>query len=175
MIIYVAENLVNGKKYVGMTQRTLEIRRAQHEQSARYDSSCLLARAIRKYGAASFSWTVIDTAETRAALQDLERRYILELGTMGDGYNMTLGGDGWSGPHAPETKLKMSGSHRKRMADPELRAHLSRKMTEFTKSNREEMSRRAKMNNRPMTEKEIAAYARRREKFKLRKRQRDGT
>jgi hypothetical protein len=58
-IVYQATNLVNGKRYIGLTGRTLKKRRAGHLQAARgTKSNMIFHKAIRKHGAHAFEWKV---------------------------------------------------------------------------------------------------------------------
>ena len=76
MIIYKATNKINGKVYIGQTEKTLEHRKeVHHRDSERMDT--YFYRAIRKYGWENFEWEVIDdSATTREELNALEQYYI---------------------------------------------------------------------------------------------------
>lgn len=164
MLVYLLTNKMTDKKYVGITGQLLSARWQRHRMDARTGFKSYLCRALRKYGPENFSLEVIATASNRADLQKLEIEYIEKLNTRSpNGYNMTIGGDGRHEPHSDETRKKMSEAHRRRMADPELRAHLSQKMREYAQNNPTEMSRRSRCNNGPMTERELAAYEKKRQ------------
>ena len=96
MIIYLVENTVNGKLYVGQTTRTLSERWASHLSYAKSRPSMLLHFAIRKYGAGSFTIEEIDSANSREELDALEQYYIRRFSTCSRdrGYNITPGGRG---------------------------------------------------------------------------------
>lgn len=107
MIIYMATNLINNKKYIGQTTRTLEERQKQHERAYRYKSSKnnIISRAINKYGKENFSWEVIDTAETIEELNTKEEYWISYHNTLkenGCGYNDKKGGNNHT--HSQRTK-----------------------------------------------------------------------
>lgn len=117
MIVYLVENKRNGKRYVGLTKHDLETRWGQHVKDALYErSNMLLHKAIRKNGPDGFVRTVIDTGESEEQLRQLEKDWIEALGThvsLGQGYNMTFGGEGLLGyKHTDETKQKMSESRK---------------------------------------------------------------
>ena len=131
-IIYVAENTVNGKRYVGQTIRKFEYRQAQHKKdSKRLDLK--FYRAIRKYGWDNFNWAVIvEGVEDIDSLNRLEQYWIKELDTFKNGYNSTTGGEGYI--VSAETKKKISesrkGKHfseetKKKMSESQKGKHLS--------------------------------------------------
>lgn len=96
MIIYKATNKINGKVYIGQTEKTLEHRKeVHHRDSERMDT--YFYRAIRKYGWENFKWEVIDdSATTREELNALEQYYIAKYQSFDNkekGYNSTSGGE----------------------------------------------------------------------------------
>lgn len=121
-IIYVAENTVNGKRYVGQTIRKFEYRQAEHKKdSEEFDNK--FYRAIRKYGWDSFNWAVIvEGVESVESLNSLEQYWIKELDTFESGYNSTTGGEGYI--VSDEAKMKMSES-KKGSNHPNYGKHLS--------------------------------------------------
>ena len=61
MIIYRALNIINGKSYIGQTQDdSLELRIEEHLLYAKQSPKYAFNRAINKYGAANFEFTVIE-------------------------------------------------------------------------------------------------------------------
>ena len=95
--IYLIRNTLNGKGYVGKTEKTIARRFSQHEEWARRGSSFPIHRAMRKYGVENFMVTEIVSFESDF-LNDLETGFIGIYGTFAPGgYNLTLGGDGRSG------------------------------------------------------------------------------
>lgn len=92
-IIY--RHTLNNKDYIGYTSQTLEERLEEHIKNSLVDKSERhFHRAIRKYGVDNLMSEVIDRATTKEEAKQKERRYIMELDTFRNGYNMTLGGDG---------------------------------------------------------------------------------
>jgi len=57
-IIYIAINTINNKTYVGKTKYSLKEREKQHLQKVSYVDT-VFYRAIKRYGAINFKWTVI--------------------------------------------------------------------------------------------------------------------
>lgn len=99
MIIYMATNKINGKKYIGMTTWTLEDRKKSHrlrsQKKTKYNSH--FNNAIRKYGFDAFEWEEIDNAMFIKDLEEKEKYWIEYYDTYYNGYNSTLGGEGANG------------------------------------------------------------------------------
>ena len=105
MIVYLLTNKINGKRYVGLTKRTLEERWAQHVSNAKSNvrtSRQLIVRAIKKYGDNNFTTEIIETCEDKKTMCLREIYWIDALKTRADmdghhGYNLTDGGEGING------------------------------------------------------------------------------
>ncbi len=95
-IVYLIENSVNGKKYVGQTIASVEERWSKHRHAAKKGSMYAIHRAIRKYGEANF--TISTIREVRGTFEDLleaEKSCIVEQQCMSPaGYNLSEGGEG---------------------------------------------------------------------------------
>ncbi len=147
-IIYRWTNKVNGKKYVGQTVNPWK-RYLQHKRGEKADSQ-IIDRAILKYGAENFDYTVLLTihADTREELRGLldeaeiaairlEQSYY----KTGLGYNMTRGGmTRGTYNHTEETRLKLSRIMKgKRLSETAKRniaeGHRGLKLTELHKAN----------------------------------------
>jgi group I intron endonuclease len=117
--IYLIRNLVNGKGYVGKTEKTISLRFAQHKNESKLGSKYALHAAMRKYGISNFSVIEIASSEPYQ-LNDLEKHFIAKYGTfapLGNGYNLTLGGEGQTGlVHSKETRLKLSAITKAQLA-----------------------------------------------------------
>lgn len=96
MIIYIAENVKNGKIYIGQTTKTLAQRRKQHVWLSESGSQTYFHKALRKYGPSSFEWFVIYTTSSLKRLNELEMYTIREYKKK-DTYNLTAGGEGTKG------------------------------------------------------------------------------
>jgi group I intron endonuclease len=110
MKIYKITNLVNGKVYIGKWQGSrVEDRWKEHVSDALSGMRRLFYSAIRKYGPTAFGLKTIYTAKTPDELSKMETFFILlhQSHKIENGYNMTLGGDGFRGPHTEETKAKL--------------------------------------------------------------------
>ena len=144
-IIYLITNTVNGKVYVGKTQKTLEKRWSEHCKSSRGKSTSAIHRAIRKYGSGTFTLKVLATSVV-SDLNRLERFWINSLTSISpNGYNLTAGGDGLLNPSA-ETLRKMSEKVKAAWKDPVKRAAINaaRKDSYDTPERREKLSTAAK-------------------------------
>lgn len=99
MFVYLVTNLIDGKKYVGKTEKTVRKRWREHLANARnLKHQEYLYRAIRTHGLENFSVDCLAEATTAEGLNDLERQWIQTLNTIAPhGYKMTTGGEGVSG------------------------------------------------------------------------------
>ena len=93
MYIYKTTNTINGKIYIGQTQRSID------ETNHYYGSGTLLKRAMKKYGIQNFRKEIIDTADTIVELNKKEKYWILLLEAQSPtiGYNLQGGGQHWTG------------------------------------------------------------------------------
>ena len=87
MHIYITENKVNGKKYIGMSSR---------DDETYYGSGALIKSAIKKYGKENFTKTVLEQCETFTQMCEAEARWIEEMDAVEspDFYNLNTGGLG---------------------------------------------------------------------------------
>lgn len=105
MIIYLVTNKINGKKYIGQTTRSLQIRWAEHYKGKHPNS--VLYLAVQKYGRENFVVEVISTACSVDELNNLEQIYIKQYDTLApNGYNLTTGG--LNALCSDEARLRMS-------------------------------------------------------------------
>jgi group I intron endonuclease len=108
VIVYLATNGINGKRYVGITVRPLS-----HRISCHLNSPNFFGKALRKYGKEAFKFEVIDRAENEKELSQKEQYWIARLNTMvPSGYNLTTGGERGFKKH-PMTIRKMTERKRK--------------------------------------------------------------
>lgn len=92
--IYIVRNDVNQKVYIGQTIRTTEIRWSQHKTDAKNGSNLHFHQAIRKYGEEHFHISVIEECPNEL-LNEREKYWISFFDSYNNGYNSTLGGDGF--------------------------------------------------------------------------------
>lgn len=94
MIVYCITNMINGKKYIGMTGRTLDERWNAHCSGARNGSPFRFHSAIRKYGEHNFRREVLYENLSIEECRTIEESTIREYDTMVSGYNAKPGGGG---------------------------------------------------------------------------------
>ena len=91
--IYQITNQINGKIYIGKTERTIQERWREHcEDYLRercYDRP--LYRAMRKYGLFNFTIELLEETDNP---EEREIFWIEQKGSFKHGYNATMGGDG---------------------------------------------------------------------------------
>jgi len=92
-IIYLIENTVNNKKYVGQTTRGFNDRYNEYKNRAKCCNLYVL-KAFDKYGFDKFKFNIIDTAQTTDELNYKEIKYIYEYDSTNRnlGYNIEFGG-----------------------------------------------------------------------------------
>lgn len=120
MFVYLIQNVVNGKCYVGQhSGDDLSWYFTENIKSALRGSTGkrLLYRAIRKYGADSFTVSSIYTPIDKEEMDRAEKAFIKLFGTRNTelGYNLTDGGEGVLGLVATEEtrqKLRKAGKAR---------------------------------------------------------------
>lgn len=124
--VYMHENRVNGKKYIGITSQK-PTRRWQNGRH--YENCAVFFRAIQKYGWDGFRHEILYTDLTQAEAERLEVDLIEKYGTRDPekGYNLAVGGSARAGWHHTEDAKKKIGArtrgrpmteeHRSKIAD----------------------------------------------------------
>lgn len=92
-IVYQAKHIPSGRVYVGCTTNPLEVRRAQHVESAHYSKGSktkFYAALDGHFG--DFEWTVLETLESddRTLLFAAEAKWINNLNSEETGFNSTI-------------------------------------------------------------------------------------
>jgi len=130
--VYRIDCAATGKAYIGLTKAGVAKRFATHKYNALTGRGGALYAAIRKYGVEAFSVCVLEDGLALEQACEREIALIAELNTRSPhGYNLAIGGEsGLVGYVAsPETKARMSDTHKRRQADPALRAKTSAALT----------------------------------------------
>lgn len=91
-IIYSVKNKATGEFYIGATGKSLIDRKRDHLNKSKNRKGGVFQEAIATYGANSFEWTQIDTANDSNELAEKEKKYIIEYKSLDDGYNRDSGG-----------------------------------------------------------------------------------
>jgi len=98
MEIYLVENIITGKFYVGRAKHGLEKRRQEHEYMAKCSSDKArlihLEYSIRKYGKENFIWNKIFICSSEEELNEMEKFFIAAMNSQHELYNHTDGGNG---------------------------------------------------------------------------------
>ena len=120
-IVYLTENLITGKKYVGShTTENLE--------DNYLGSGNALKLSIKKHGKENFIRTIIKECESIIEARELEEVYIKEYNTLSpNGYNISPKGGILFGLdcHSEETKIKIGLKSKKRFENQEERDKIS--------------------------------------------------
>lgn len=103
--IYITENLVNGKKYIGQHRGNFT---GNYKGSGK-----LIRRAINKYGFDNFSVKILEECNSREELDQAEKKWILECNAVESDlyYNLAYGGSNGTIP----LMLKAASDHSVRM------------------------------------------------------------
>lgn len=115
-VIYCFHCIPTGKKYIGLTEKTLEYRVKQHLHNVKqnYKTSRKFYNSIKKYGIDNFIIGIIEECDV-FLLYEREKFYIKKYNTYKNGLNSTLGGEGASGwKHTEETRKKLGNINRGR-------------------------------------------------------------
>ena len=136
-IIYCYTNMINSKKYIGQTIKSLKRRHTNHISSA-YDTenqgyNYYFHRAIRKYGIKNFSLEILHIAD-KYSLNLLEIYYIEKWNLLNNdyGYNISNGGTNgnpMAGKSEEEMKIinkKKSDSHKGKICSNETKNKISK-------------------------------------------------
>ena len=112
------KNKINGKMYIGITCQDIDKRWRKDGKGYLYSCDTVFGRAIEKYGWDNFEHKILYQNFTEEQAKWKEKLLIKLFHTYihdekCNGYNMTFGGEGFSGMrHTEETKKKISESQR---------------------------------------------------------------
>lgn len=124
--IYLVQNSLNGKLYIGQTTTSVSDRWVKHLSHSREGGKKYpLYNAIRKHGADAFAVRVLTVAGDRTALDLKERILIRAYGAMSGsrGYNCRAGGRA-GGRMSEETKSKIRDANTGKIRTPEMRERI---------------------------------------------------
>ena len=123
--VYCHTNLLNKKKYIGITSNNPHIRWANGNG---YHHNSYFSNAIKKYGWDNFSHKILVEGVDEDYAKALEKFLILIYHTNDKryGYNLSSGGEPMSGKaHSEETKKKMSEAAKGRTLSDETKRKIS--------------------------------------------------
>jgi len=124
-VVYQIQNNINGKRYVGKTEKSLRFRLKTHLKHIRNKTNRCFYDAVRKYGAHNFIVSILKQCNNKEELNESEIYFIKNYNTISRefGYNMTIGGDG--GAHSPEIMQRIADMKRGVPLSPEHREKIS--------------------------------------------------
>ncbi|MBE8949915.1 MAG: GIY-YIG nuclease family protein [Quinella sp. 3Q1] len=119
-VVYLIWNIVNGKKYVGQTVKTVKARFNEHARQ-----NGIIGRAIRKYGKKNFRYGIVKSCASKADMDYWEKYFIATLKIKKpNGYNQTDGGEGIVGC-TDEIRAKISAKRKGVKKSPEHRLNIA--------------------------------------------------
>lgn len=120
-IVYIHNNKINNKKYVGLTSQQPPSRRWQNGKG--YKMQPKFFRAIEKYGWDNFDHIIIAQHLSAESASLLEKQLIIEYNTIDNGYNADCGGVTTN--HSVETRQKISEANKRRKITTQMRKNMS--------------------------------------------------
>jgi len=126
MLVYILQNKINNKHYVGQTTLNVDKRISQHLYDANKGKNYPIYNAIRKYNIDNFDIKTIQcNSNNQEDLDKLECDTIINLNSMvPNGYNLRTGGS--RGKHSEESKKKMSEAAKGKIVSKETRRRISK-------------------------------------------------
>lgn len=149
MLIYMIENILNGKFYIGKTVKTVEERFKQHIRCAKRGVNRKLYDAMNHYGIDQFVFYVIeDNIQSEDVLNEREIYWITKLNAIENGYNMAEGGDGgasivpkhWDENHHAKFHDYLYNRGGRELISKRMKENNPMKGRKHTKESREKMS-----------------------------------
>jgi len=125
-LVYKITNSINGKCYIGISGRRVNVRWLEHLERTRQGKRTgnRLYAALAKYGPDKFRVEVIAYAFSEEEARTLETYYIKKFNSFKRGYNCNLGGHGFL--KFPEhIKRKISEAQKGKIISPETREKMS--------------------------------------------------
>ena len=115
-IIYQALNKVNNKSYIGMTIRTIQMRKYLHYWVAKRNAKSHFHKALIKYDESKWCWNILESgiSNDKEFIKQREIHFINTHNTFNEGYNMTKGGEDFTSSEYQrclQQKRVADGSH----------------------------------------------------------------
>jgi general stress protein YciG len=127
-IVYCHTHIATQKRYIGITNRSFDVRWREHVSRARQPRTAF-HKAIHDFGPEAFTGEILERLGTLAEAQEAEVWWIAHFGTEDRalGYNATGGGDGHVTAADTKEKLREAGKRQKANQTPEQRREIARK------------------------------------------------
>lgn len=133
--MYIHTNIINNKKYVGLTSMKLNQR---WQNGNNYKHSTYFYHAIQKYGWENFLHEVYANNLTADEAAELEQKLICELNTTDRNYGYNLDSGGWCPKHSEITKDKI----RKKITGIKRSSETKEKLRQASKGNKSSVGRK---------------------------------
>ena len=104
--IYGLRNKINGKWYIGATKSDPYQYMDYQYRKLKGKYRPKLEKSINAHGIDNFDFVLLDSADTKEALGELEKQYIKDYDSIKNGYNCQAGGV--RGPQSPEARKNIS-------------------------------------------------------------------
>ncbi len=107
--IYKATNKINGFSYIGHDKKWPKRKKDHFIEATKNPSKKQywfnFHKAIREFGWENFEWDILyqTLEDINYSLKIMEKYFITKYDSYNNGYNMTLGGEGFTGKHKKET------------------------------------------------------------------------
>ena len=151
MFIYKLTNKVNGKIYVGKTEKSLADRLSRHLACAKRKVNRYLYDAMNHYEYDNFEISLIEECSTRDILDDREKYWIRAFNSLyPSGYNMTIGGGGGN------TLASWTEEQRKELYSRQTAKRVGMRRTEEQKSRMKAAAKRREEAKTEQQKKEIS-------------------
>jgi group I intron endonuclease len=123
--VYEIKNQTNGKKYIGITSRTIAERFEEHKSRAKCGQrGSRLYDAMRKYGVDNFCVKLVLAVESEDDVREMETFYITKEDSYTNGYNCNYGGHGFL--KVPDhVRVKIGNANRGRVMSLDARKKMS--------------------------------------------------
>lgn len=121
--IYMHENKINGKKYIGQTCKSLSKRWKNGEG---YQNT-YMGNAIKKYGWNNFNHIILEKNLTKEEADEKENYYIELYNTRNNMFGYNIRGGGSHGKLSESTKQKIGNANRGHIVSEESRRKISEK------------------------------------------------
>lgn len=114
--IYLIQNSINNKKYIGQTTRNFNYRFNEHYNNSKKDKNMVISRAINKYNKENFNVWVLEYCTNQEELNKTEAFYINYFKTLDSrfGYNTISIDLNGKSVHSINTRKKISSIQRGR-------------------------------------------------------------